>query len=76
MLSITKQSKRENGETVSVVETQVTICSYMNALELWKELSWQDSLLESWIFENFCVSSFRNYCKLFIFKIPSSSTGF
>jgi len=43
MLSMIKQRKRENGETMRVVKTQVTICPYTSL----KELSWQDSLLES-----------------------------
>jgi len=30
MLSMTKQKKRENGETMSVVKAQVTICPDMN----------------------------------------------
>jgi len=30
MLSVTKQRKRENGETTNVVKAQVTNCPYMN----------------------------------------------
>jgi len=30
---MTKQRKRENGETMSVVKAQVTICPYVNFAE-------------------------------------------
>jgi len=33
MLSMNEQSKRGNGETMSVVKAHVTICSYMNFTE-------------------------------------------
>ena len=33
MLSMTKQRKRENGETVSEVKAQVTICPCVNYAE-------------------------------------------
>jgi len=65
MLSMTKQRTSENDETMSVTKWTSL-----------KELSWQDSLLESLQFERFCVSSFCSYCKLFIFEIPASGTDF
>jgi len=48
----------------------------LNETFLLKELSWENSLLESLHFENFCLSCFCSYCKLIIFKIPGSGTGF
>jgi len=33
MLSMTEQRKSENGETISVVKAEVTICPLMNFVE-------------------------------------------
>jgi len=73
MLSITKQRKRENGETVNIVKAQLRNWPYM-------EPCWRNCLdkIHYWSRYNLRSSALVvfAYCKLFIFKIPASGTGF
>jgi len=57
MLSMTKQMKRENGETTSVVKAQITTCANVNCAE-GTVLPTFTTVLDSLKLEKLCVSSF------------------
>jgi len=63
-------------EIMSVVKAQVTICPYELRWRNWQDSFWQDSLPESLQVEKYYVSFSCSYCKLFIFKIPTSGTNY